>query len=628
MLAVPLLCAGEAVGTLTLARAEPEPFTDPELALVQTFADQAVIAIENTRLFSELEDANRTLTEALEQQTATADILRVIASNPTELEPVLDAIASSAARLSGADHTVIMQRQGDSVIAVASWGRLPDRPTGSRVAWRGPLAPERPWPQGQAILDRRTIHVPDIAAQADVWYPAWTAQMARTGVRTFIAVPLVRGDDGIGVIIYRRTRVHPFTDNQIALLEAFADQAVIAIENARLFNELEERQQQLTSSVDQLTSLGEVIQTVTSTLNLDEVLERIVSHAARLSGSDSGAIFELDQSTDAYDLRATYQLHEEVVADIRAVPLLRNGASLVARAGASGQPVQIADTSAEPNVSPLRTVASRAGIQAALSIPLIREGQILGDRRVQVVAHHQHVEVLVEGVDRVRPRRVRRGRKHVGVAGDRDDVGRMTAARTLRVVRVDPPSGNGSNGVLDEASLIEVSVWMATWTPVSSATRRHASITAGVLPQSSCSLKPETPASSCSRSESAETVMPLPSKARLTGQPSKASSRRATYHELLVTVVAFVPSAGPVPPPIQVVTPDPIASGSWVGLIRWTWQPTAPAVRILPLPARISVEGPITKAGSTPSMVSGFPALPIPTMRPSRTPMSALTTPQ
>ncbi len=168
----------------------------------------------------------------------------------------------------------------------------------------------------------------------------------------------------------------------------------------------------------------------------------------------------------------------------------------------------------------------------------------------------------------------------------------------------------------------------ATCTPVSSATRSDASIAAGVAPQSSWTLKPEAPARTCSRSASSPTVLPLPSSEKFSGLVSSASNMRASHHEPGVTVVALVPSAGPVPPAIIVVTPEPIASGSCCGLMRWTWQSTPPAVRIRPLPARISVEGPMTSSGETPSIVSGLPALPSPTMRPSRTPTSAFTTPQ
>jgi hypothetical protein len=174
----------------------------------------------------------------------------------------------------------------------------------------------------------------------------------------------------------------------------------------------------------------------------------------------------------------------------------------------------------------------------------------------------------------------------------------------------------------------KVSVWMATCTPDASATRRQASIAAGVVPQSSCSLNPPAPPRNCSHNASALTVFPLPSNRMFSGMPSIARSIRPRFQAPGVTVVALLPSAGPVPPPTSVVSPDASAVSASCGQMKCTWQSTPPAVRIFPLPASTSVDGPMTSAGSTPSMVSGLPALPMPTIRPSRTPTSALITPQ
>ena len=175
---------------------------------------------------------------------------------------------------------------------------------------------------------------------------------------------------------------------------------------------------------------------------------------------------------------------------------------------------------------------------------------------------------------------------------------------------------------------LRVSVWMAAWIPDSSHTRRQASMAAGVEPQSSWSLKPATPERTCSHNDSADTVFPLPSRATLTGQPSSDSNIRARFHGPGVTVVALVPSAGPVPPPTTVVIPVDKASSRTCGQIRWTWQSTAPAVRIIPLPARISVPGPMARSGCTPSITSGLPALPRAEIRPSLMPRSHFTMPQ
>jgi len=386
MMAVPLMRQGIPIGSIGIYREVVRPFDERQGELLDRFAAQAVIAIENTRLFQELQESNRTLTDALEQQTATAEVLRVIASTPSDVRAVFRTIGENAMRLCDAAGAVVHLTDGTHIWPTIGVGATYERDGGwgaqlSPPDWAVPIerrnvmaAPK------QAILTGLTSHVPDLTATAEL--RETQESPIRHGVRAMLSAPLLRGGEVVGACTVLRVEPIPFTSEQISILETFTSQAVIAVENARLIQELQRRTQDLAHSVDQFTSLGEVTKTITSTLNLDDVLNRIVSHAARLSGSDSGAIFELDQATDTYELRATYRLHEDVVADIRTVPLLRGGASLVARAGASGQPVQIVDTSAEPTVSPLRTVASRAGIRAALSIPLIREGQILGGLNV------------------------------------------------------------------------------------------------------------------------------------------------------------------------------------------------------------------------------------------------------
>ena len=243
--------------------------------------------IENVRLFKELQERNRDLTEALEQQTATSEILRVIASSPTEIQPVLDAVAQSAAKLCDARDAVIFRTDGDLFQVAAAYGDMPISSSGWNPITRGR-------PAGRAILGRQTIHVRDLAAEIEGEFrDAETIQ--RTGTRTVLATPLLREGVAIGCITIRRPEVRPFTDKQIALLKTFADQAVIAIENVRLFKELDERTNELTRSVGELKALGEVGQAVSSTLDLETVLTRIVSHAVQLSGTDGGAIYEYDE---------------------------------------------------------------------------------------------------------------------------------------------------------------------------------------------------------------------------------------------------------------------------------------------------------------------------------------------
>src|SRR5574341_691944 len=255
------------IGALGMWRREVKPFTETQIALVKTFADQAVIAIENVRLFQELK-------EALEHQTATAEVLGIISRSPTDVQPVLDAIVESAARVCGIDDVTLWLREGSSMVSRAHIGAIPINRVRSFDE-----------PQFHRIREHGTLHIPDVRAQND--FPTMGSM---TGARTFLLVPLRQQGEHIGVLVARRTDVRPFTPSQIKLLETFGDQAVIAIENVRLLQELQQRTQELVRSVGELKALGEVGQAVSSTLDLETVLTRIVSHAVQLSGTDGGAI--------------------------------------------------------------------------------------------------------------------------------------------------------------------------------------------------------------------------------------------------------------------------------------------------------------------------------------------------
>src|SRR5215471_17798690 len=246
MLAVPLLRESAPIGAIVIRRQEVRPFTDKQIALLMTFADQAVIAIENVRLFkeltqktAELETSNSELRETLEQQTATGKILGVIASSPTDIQPVLDVVAKNAARLCDSNDAQIVRVEGDMVRKVASYGMVP----AGLMAVGESRTISRDFFAGRAIFDRQTIHVQDVMAWREVEHPDWGEVEHRgadsLGVRTALATPLLRENVPIGAITIRRTEVRPFTDQQIALLKTFADQAVIAIENVRLFKELQ-----------------------------------------------------------------------------------------------------------------------------------------------------------------------------------------------------------------------------------------------------------------------------------------------------------------------------------------------------------------------------------------------------
>ena len=311
-LGTPLLREGVSLGAIGLRRKGVRPFTDRQVKLLETFASQAVIAIENVRLFNELDTRNRQLTEALEQQTATSEILRVIASSPTDIQPVLDVVAENAARLCDANDAQIYRVDGDMMCKVARYGTVPD---GIPLGATRPIS--RGSNTGRAIIDRQTIHVHDMQAEKEEDFPDVWQAVQYERLRTALAVPLLREGAPIGAILLRRLELRPFTDKQIALLNTFADQAVIAIENVRLFQELQERTRELVESVEEMKALSEVGQAVSSSLDLETVLETIVARAVDLSGTDCGVIYEYDEAAQEFNLRASHNMETEAVEGLK-----------------------------------------------------------------------------------------------------------------------------------------------------------------------------------------------------------------------------------------------------------------------------------------------------------------------
>ena len=319
----------------------------------------------------ELAQANAGLTETLEQQTATSEILRVISSSPNDIQPVLDAVVQSAARLCEASDALLALREGDMLRVAAHHGPI-------LVPWRDTPRPlDRGWVSGRAVLDRQPVHVHDLAA-AGAEFPRGQADTVRAGHRTTLGVPLMREDEAIGVMLIRRREVRPFTDKQIALLQTLADQAAIAIENVRLFRELEAKTAQLTRSVEELKALGEVGRVLSSTLDLETVLNTIVAHANQLAGTDSCTVYEYDEQAQEFHLRAANNLDEEVVAVARRTPI-RRGEGVAGRMAVTHEPVQIPDIGHEGAYhGPLRDILLRIGARALLGIPLLREDHLIG----------------------------------------------------------------------------------------------------------------------------------------------------------------------------------------------------------------------------------------------------------
>jgi GAF domain-containing protein len=402
---IPLLSEGKPLGSLAVLRAELRPFTDAEVTLLETFADQAVIAIENVRLFTELRETNHALTaahahvtEALEQQTATSEILQVISRSPTEVQPVFETIVRNAVRLCGAVHGGVYRFDGQLVHSVAHDGYTPEELESWRKTWPRPATAASI--ACQAIRTKTLVRIADIetAPELSGLNPEARANLRSRGTRSVMSVPMRRQDDVVGAISLAHPQVDGFSEAHVELLRTFADQAVIAIENVRLFKELQERTGELTRSVEQLTALGEVSRAVSSTLDVETVLATIVSRASQLAGAAGCAIYEYDGTTGQFELRTTHNYDVEYVEALRAVPL-RKGEGLMGRAAEIREPIQVPDIT-QPGAyeSSVRATLIRFGYRALLSVPLLREEQIIGSlsltRKVPGAFSPEVVDVL------------------------------------------------------------------------------------------------------------------------------------------------------------------------------------------------------------------------------------------
>ena len=383
-LGVPLLREGNVAGVLFIAKTVPQPFTGKQIELATTFADQAVIAIENTRLFGELQNRTDDLTESLQQQTATSDVLRVISRSPTNIQPVLDAILETAGRLCESEYALFFRLHDGKYHLAGSNNAKADY---IKYLSEHPISIDRGTVIGRTAVERHVVHIPDCLAD-----PEYTAhEYARTGKhRSMLGVPLLRDGEPIGVIGLLRTSVRPYTDKQIELVTTFADQAVIAIENVRLFDEVQTRTRDLSESLQQQTATAEVLKVISSSPGeLEPVFSAMLENAIRICEAKFGVLFRYENG--AFHPPAASVGVPEVLADF----YQQRGAfqppagSPLDRLLQFGSAVYTADEAAEPSPgSPARL----GGARSLVAVPMLKENKLIG----AIVIYRQEVRPFTE----------------------------------------------------------------------------------------------------------------------------------------------------------------------------------------------------------------------------------------
>ena len=372
LMGVPIKREGKIWGVISMAwPANREP-TQAHIELVRTFADQAMIAIENARLFNELQAHNEEVSEALNQQTATADLLRVISQSVFDLPTVLQAVIETAARLCDASICILFNRVGEELQLGANFGCPPDM---VEFHTNHPLKFDRTNIAGRVVMERRTIQVADILADPDFS----TLQSVKLGGwRSIIAVPIVRGGEVIAVLDLARPTPGPFTQRQIELVESFADQAAIAINNARLFEEVRARTAEVTEALEYQTATSEVLGVISRSPNaLQPVLDAILDVAMRLCKPRNAYVSLLDPSDGCYHTLSFRHSDENFASFIDNAAIPPTYGTSTGRAALLGRAVYIEDTETDEGYE-WKDLARKGGVRSVIAVPLVKDGVTVG----------------------------------------------------------------------------------------------------------------------------------------------------------------------------------------------------------------------------------------------------------
>ena len=377
MLGVPLLREGYPIGVITLTRATVRPFTEQQIQLVTTFADQAVIAIENVRLFDEVQTRTSELSEALEQQTATSQVLHVISRSTFDVQVVFDTLVESAAKLCDAQHAMIWRQDDGTYKLAANHGFSREF---EEFCSRNPIFPglTQGTITGRTVLAGRPIHIPDIVDDPEF---SVSEYLVRSGARSGLGVPLLREGVPIGVFVLTRPLAKPFTDKQIELVQNFAAQAVIAIENTRLLNELRQRTNDLSEALEQQTATSEVLGVISSSPGeLEPVFQSMLANATRLCGAEFGMLYRYDGYV--FHAVAMQDVPPAYAEDLRREPLAPDPRNSLGRLLKTKKPVHIADLTAEPAYAEGErarvALIEKGRARTLVSVPMLKEGALLG----------------------------------------------------------------------------------------------------------------------------------------------------------------------------------------------------------------------------------------------------------